>query len=253
MLSTIVKLSIITATYNSASSIKDTIESILIQDLDYLEYIIIDGNSKDATVSIIKQYEEKFKNKGWNFKWISEKDNGIYDAWNKGLALVSGNWISYIGSDDVYLENSLKLYYQTILANSNQDFVTAKAIIKSEGNTNRIFGSEFLWSEFRREMKILHAGGFLSKNYFDKYGIFDESYKITGDYELLLRAGSNLKVTFINDILVEMDGGGVSNTLVIESFKEARRAKLKNKSRSNTMAMCDFYFVLLKVYLKKLI
>lgn len=93
-------ISIITSTYNCTSTLNDTINSILNQSYINLEYIIIDGNSTDGTIDIIKSSEQKFQKKKIVFKWISEPDKGIYDAWNKGLDKVTGDWIVFIGGDD---------------------------------------------------------------------------------------------------------------------------------------------------------
>ena len=109
-------LSIITATYNSEKTLKATIESVLNQDISDFEYILVDGNSSDASVDIIESYSEKFKRKGVRYKWISEPDTGIYDAWNKGVKLATGDWIAFLGSDDFYLDGALKDY--SVILNS---------------------------------------------------------------------------------------------------------------------------------------
>jgi len=248
-----IRLTIITSSFNSEKTILATINSILIQDVNHLEYIIIDGGSADNTIGIVQDSASKFKAKGWDYKWISEKDSGIYNAWNKGLSMASGNWIAFIGSDDVYCAGALKQYQSEISNNLNFDFVSAKAKIKIDGILIREFGTNFSWNEFKREMKILHAGSFLNVKYIHDFGMFDESFKITGDYEMLLRKGKNLKVAFIDDFLVEMDGGGVSNTMVVKSFREARRAKVTSNARSLVLASFDYYFVLLKVGIKRIL
>ena len=109
--------SIITASYNSEKTISDTITSVLNLDFNDFEYIIVDGNSKDKTVDIIKSFISKFEAKGITYKFISEKDKGIYDAWNKGIALSEGQWISFLGSDDSYLPSALQLYFNEIEKN----------------------------------------------------------------------------------------------------------------------------------------
>ena len=98
------KISIITATYNSAKTLRDTIESVLNQTYDNIEYIIVDGGSKDDTLEIIKEYEPKFNGR---LKWISEKDNGIYDAMNKGIGLASGEVVGILNSDDLYVNRNV--------------------------------------------------------------------------------------------------------------------------------------------------
>jgi glycosyltransferase involved in cell wall biosynthesis len=245
-----IRLTIITSSYNSESSILATINSILNQDIEDIEYIIVDGGSTDKTLSIVENMSSKFIDKGWDFKWISEKDSGIYNAWNKGVMMATGDWVAFLGSDDVYCSGALKLYKAQIIKNIQFDFITAKAKIIVNGYIQREFGVNFYWSQFKREMKILHAGGFLNVNYIKTHGMFDESYRITGDYEMLLRKGERLKVAFIDDFLVEMDGGGVSNVMVKSSLKEAKRAKITTNARSYFLASIDYYFVLLKIKIK---
>ena len=103
------KFTIITATFNSEKTIDRTINSLLNQTILNFEYIVVDGKSSDNTVKILKSYEEKFKIRNIGYKWISEKDSGIYEAWNKGLMFAKGDWISFLGSDDYYVENALEM------------------------------------------------------------------------------------------------------------------------------------------------
>ncbi len=244
-------LTVITASFNSQETIGRTIESILSQDHRPLEYIIIDGASTDKTCEIIQGSEKRFEEKGILFKWISETDHGIYSAWNKGVKKASGEWISFLGSDDIYTEQSLDEYNKAINDLNSVDFITAKAKIKSKGKLLRDFGEPWRWSIFKKEMKILHAGGFLNKSYFQEYGLFEESYKITGYYELLLRKGANLKVGFIDKFLVEMEDGGISNSNISEAFREATHAKIHTAKRNKLLANLERNIVLTKILIKK--
>lgn len=251
-------LSIITATFNNEKTLEETINSILNQKYTDFEYIIVDGKSTDNTIAIIKQYEPIFKQKNISFKWISEIDTGIYNAWNKGLKIATGNWISFLGSDDVYLDNALNKYVKKIIEEKNADFVYSKVkLINNNKEVIYIVSDTWKWNQFKRYMKIAHVGAFHNRKYFDTYGIFDESYKISGDYELLLRAKSCLKTTFINEFTAEMKDGGVSNKNVFKAFKEVKKAKINTAGISTIVAFFDFYFSLFKYYLstfvKKLI
>lgn len=245
-------LSVITACFNSERTIEATLLSILSQGYRPLEYIIVDGNSTDQTCQLIEKYSTNFSAAGIAFKWISESDTGIYNAWNKGLKLASGTWISFLGSDDIYYENSIEKYAKVIEDNPNHDFVTAKAKIMENGVLQRIFGEKFNWNVFKREMKILHAGGFLNRKYIDEYGVFNEDYKITGDYEMLLRKGKNLKVHVIDEVLVEMDAGGLSNTHVNQALNEAKQSKINTAHRNPLLANLEMFIVKTKITLKSM-
>lgn len=219
-------LSIITATYNSEKTLDATIKSILGQNHTDFEYIIIDGKSEDDTLNIIKKYEPLFKEKNICYKWISEKDSGIYNAWNKGLKLVSGSWIAFLGSDDIYLDNALEKYANTILKNKNIDLIHSKVKILKGASFIRKINKKWSWNQFKKNMNIAHAGAFHNINYFKKHGIYNENYIIAGDYELLLRAKDKLEVIYIDEFTVIMQEGGISSKMFLKSFREAERAKL---------------------------
>lgn len=249
------KVTIITACFNSEKTIANTFDSILNQsgqDID-IEYIVVDGASTDSTLAIVSNYESKFIKEGIDLKWISGKDNGIYNAWNKGLKLASGEWISFLGSDDLYLKGALNEFKKEINQNPSADFITAKAKMVRDGNLIREFGEAWNWKTFQREMKILHAGGFLNKKYLDEFGSFDESYRITGDYELLLRKKQELNVVFVDLFLVEMGADGVSSEQVWPALKEAKRARIKTGGVNVIVGTLQLFFVYFKIKLKQLL
>lgn len=242
-------LTLITSTFNSEASLSLTFDSVLKQQISNLEYIVIDGASTDTTLAIIEAYKTKFEEANISFKWKSEKDNGIYQAWNRGLELATGDYVAFVGSDDQILDGALRTMLLAIESNLTADFYCAKAALYKEDLFQRNFGEAFSWSTFKKEMKILHAGSFINKNYFREFGKFDETYKIVGDYELLMRKGENLKVVFVDETLIKMDAGGVSSTHIVESLKEVKKAKIKNKIRSVWQATLDFYLIYVKIKL----
>lgn len=246
-------LSVITASYNSDKTIEKTIESLLNQNYSNFEYIIIDGGSNDKTLDIIKKYESIFKEKKINYTWLSEKDSGIYNAWNKGLKFSKGKWISFLGSDDVYLDSALKKYAEKISQNEDADFIHSKVKLINDDKIKFIVSDRWVWKNFKREMKIAHVGSFHNKKYFKKYGKYDEKYKIVGDYELLLRAQNQLKTFFFDDFTAEMKDGGVSNQNILAAFREVRKAKIQTAKISKPLAYFDFYFFIVKYYLSKVI
>ncbi|MGY0407895.1 MAG: glycosyltransferase family 2 protein [Polaribacter sp.] len=236
--------SIITVSFNSEKTIQNTIESVLNQTYTNIEYIIIDGLSIDSTVAIIKSYEKKFEEKKISFTWISEKDKGIYEAFNKGLRLSRGQWISFLGSDDCYTRNALNVYSTVILKTEKKVdlYYSNVAVINKKGEVIGAINGIWTWLKFRRFMTIAHVGAFHNKEYFSKYGFFNESYKIAGDYELLLRAKEQLKTVKIEERTAKMANGGVSNNQINLAFKETLNAK--NKSGGISLLLCNFdYFI----------
>ena len=241
-------ISIITATFNSEQTIVNTIESILGQTYSNIEYIIIDGNSKDDTVSIIQSFTEKFKAKKIGFKWTSETDNGIYDAFNKGIKLAKGNWISFLGSDDIYTQNAIELYVKNI-PKSAVDFLYSNIQIKGK----RINTGVWTWRKFKRRMNIAHVGAFHNKNYFKKYGMFDTSYIIAGDYEILLRAKDKLRAHKVHELTVIMGGDGVSNKHVRQVYKETTRAKIEMAEVPLIICYLDYSKWIFKYTIKRIV
>ncbi|MBC3845738.1 glycosyltransferase [Winogradskyella echinorum] len=241
------KLSVITATYNSEKTIRKTINSILNQTVNDIEYIIIDGKSNDSTVQIIKEYEQDFNKANISFKWISEKDSGIYDAWNKGLRLSTGEWVSFLGSDDWYVENAVEYYQKTILNTASKlDLVYSNVNLIRNNKVLKNINGTWKWKVFKKYMNIAHVGAFHNKIYFETYGYFNDSYKIAGDYELLLRAKKELKTMKIEFNSAFMTDGGVSNDNVILAFKETLRAKRDTANIPYIVCLYDFMIAWLK-------
>jgi len=245
-------ITIITATYNSEKTISDTLVSILNQTLDRFEYIIIDGDSTDNTVNIIKEFEPSFKKRNINFKWISEKDSGIYNAWNKGINLSTGNWIGFLGSDDKYYKNALANYKNAIANYKNLDYISSKVKLINNGKVVKTISGAWKWKTFKRYMNVAHAGSLHSRAYFNKYGLFNENFIIAGDYEILLRAKEKLNYFFLNKITVEMDANGISNNQVYLTLLETKKAKIKTIGANKYSSMIYFYWAIFKAKIKEL-
>ncbi|MFK8059279.1 MAG: glycosyltransferase family 2 protein [Polaribacter sp.] len=242
--------SVVTVSYNSAKTITKTIKSILNQSIKNFEYIIIDGKSTDNTVGIIKSFEDEFRQKGIKYTWVSEHDSGIYNAFNKGIKISSGNWISFLGSDDYYFDNALELYGKQI-----QNLNTHIDLIYSNVNVanRKIIKAQWSWKVFRKKMNIAHVGAFHNKGYFKKYGLYNETYKIAGDYELLLRAKQNLKTHWFNSETAFMSDDGISNNQIIKVYRETSKAKIETKSQSNLKTKLDYYTWVIKYRIKTLL
>jgi|LakMenEpi03Aug12_release.lakeMendotaPanAssembly.Ray.scaffolds.fasta_scaffold56504_3 glycosyltransferase involved in cell wall biosynthesis len=244
--------SIITASYNSQKTISKTIESLLNQDYTDFEYIIIDGDSKDETLKIIKSFEVKFREKNITYKYISERDNGVYDAWNKGLKLAQGEWISFIGSDDFYEYNALNLYYNSIRKNLNINFISSKInIINNKNLIIRTVGEKFNYDNIIRNMNIAQVGAFHKKELFSKIGYFVLEYKIVGDLEFYTRTKNIIIPEYFETVTANMLNEGLSS-LVFQAQNEAKKLKLKRKLLPKYLIYWNFYKSVTIGYLKKI-
>lgn len=210
--------SIIVATFNVADTLADTIDSVLAQGRTDVELIIVDGNSSDGTVELIRSYGDRV---AW---WISEPDNGIYNAWNKGLRAATGRYLSFVGADDVMLPGALNSYARLAAASPEAEFLSARVQYGDHQNA-RIIGRPWDWHKFRHYMTVAHVGSMHRRTLFDRIGAYDESFAITGDYELLLRAGANLKTAYMSEITMRMGVDGISSGRGAKVFDEAARAK----------------------------
>lgn len=213
------RVSVITATFNAAAVLPGCVESVAAQDYDEVEHVIIDGGSTDDTLSIIRHYKDDI---GY---WISEKDRGIYDAWNKGVAASSGEWIAFLGADDRYRRGAIAAYMQHAAEQPRLEYISSQVRwIPSPPEKEKIIGTPWSWPSFQREMRVAHVGSMHHRSLFERLGQYDLSYRITGDYELLLRAKENLCASFLPMITAEMQAAGASDSF--EALAEAKRAKI---------------------------
>lgn len=223
-------ITIIVAVYNGAETLKQCINSVTNQNYHSVELIIIDGNSTDKTIDIIKSNQSVI-----NF-WISEKDDGIYSAWNKGLVQAKGDWVVFLGADDYLFDNNVLKNVAEQIKNLPMDtFVAYGQVMLVNFENERIYAVGKPWAEirsrFKQTMCIPHQGVFHSRQLFEKYGYFDESFQIAGDYELLLRYLKVHEAFFMpNLIITSMRQGGASTHVsnVLQVFREYRKAQLKN-------------------------
>ncbi|WP_228853135.1 glycosyltransferase family 2 protein [Aegicerativicinus sediminis] len=241
-------LSVICASFNSGKTIEQTLNSILSQTDQNFEFIVIDNNSEDGTKEILKAYQTNFENSLIDYKWLSEADNGVYEAWNKGLRMAKGNWISFIGSDDCYNPEAIFSYSKKIrfLGEKKPDIIYSNVEVVDNENVRKIIEGEWKWSVFKRYMNIAHVGSFHNRTYFKQYGLFDESYKICGDYELLLRKKNRLNTLHIPIVLAQMGSQGLSNNRVFEVFKESWKAKKTTAGINDLLCFYDFCISLAK-------
>jgi len=223
-------ISIITVVYNCEEFLEETILSVINQTYDNVEYIIIDGASSDETVNIIKKYEDKID------YWVSEKDNGIYDAMNKGIDLASNEWINFMNAGDSLCNNNMiENLVNSHIFKDNKDIVTGYVrIIDSNG---KWLGYKHPYKKlencnFIKENCIAHQATFTHKNVFKKIGKFSLQYKIQGDYDFWLKAKRN-NIVFKHiekDIANFLDHGVSSDRNLYEiSLREKYNSLSKNQ------------------------
>ncbi len=246
--------SVITASFNSERTISKTIESLLNQTYTNFEYIIIDGNSKDATLDIIKSFESKFIEKNITYKFISEPDKGIYDAWNKGIKLAKGEWISFIGSDDYYLENALSLYSNEINKSSkNTNYISSRVIIiDNKGNSIKTIGKMFNWANLIKNMDIAQVGSFHKKDLFEHIGNFSTDYKIVGDLDFYIRSKNIIIPAFFNEVTAKMENNGVSNQ-INKALSEALKVRLFYKYENKPKIYLNHFITFMKCYINLIV
>lgn len=236
------QVSIIIAVFNAASTIKHCLDSVLAQQGTAYELIVIDGGSIDGTVEILRSYE------AGRFNWISESDEGVYDAWNKGISRAKGKWIMFLGSDDhLATVNTLSdLISFTSRLSGSYDFVTVRNMGVGGKRNSRLWGGPWKWSEFRRYMSICHVGALHNADFFRKYGLFDTQYKIAGDYEILLRAGNELKTIDFPENVAFCGENGISRTQIRKAFLEAIKIHLRHGCSSPSISICRYGYSYLK-------
>ena len=219
-----IKFSIITVSFNCAKTIKETIKSVLNQDYNNFEYIVIDGDSTDNTVSVLKQFEPLFKAKDITFKWISERDKGIYDAMNKGIRLASGTWLNFMNVGDTFA-NSDVLKTVDVLLTSNLALVYGTKIQET-----KIIEPHPLNILEKGIIMACHQAMFFNKAILKDDLRYDCRYKIYSDYDLVNRIYLKYKplIEYINLPIAIYQGGGISAKPSYQKRKDKYTILLKN-------------------------
>ncbi|MCK5664547.1 MAG: glycosyltransferase [Thiotrichaceae bacterium] len=227
-------VSVITVVLNGEQYLEETIQSVVNQTYNNVEYIIIDGGSDDGTLDIIRKYDDRV-----DF-WVSEKDDGIADAFNKGISLCAGDIIGIINADDWYELDAIK------------------KIVECKKHSAVFCGNVQYWDKYKKdylfltnifdlpkEMTVNHPAVFVSKNIYKAFGVFDSRYIYAMDYELLLRFyKKGVEFVAIDSVLSNMRLAGVSDINWAKSFREVRLAKIQHG---------EFFLVALGYNIKQLI
>lgn len=245
-------ITIIVAVFNGAKTLQQCIDSVAQQTYANKELIVIDGGSKDGSVDLLKENQEHIS------YWVSEPDRGIYNAWNKGLLEAKGDWIIFLGADDYLWESETldKLVVNLVKIPYEKKVVYGQVMLLSTDDEILHKVGE-PWQKIKRRfselMCIPHQGVLHHRSLFDIYGGFDESFKVAGDYEILLRYLKINDAVFLEDIVIAgMRQGGVSSNpkFTLLTLNEIRRAQI-----NIGIKMPGFFWVLAKfrVYVKSLL
>jgi len=237
-----IKISIITATLNSANNLETLINSVIPHISNKIEFIIIDGKSEDGTLDIIKKYSHYLS------YWESSSDSGIYEAFNKGIKLAKGEFISFVGSDDILLKNYSEVYLSSIFNHPECNFFSSKGILD-----NIEVGKNYSWKDFFNGMKVVHPGSLHKRNLFEINGFFNTSYKIASDYEFFVKCGRTIKNFFIDQPTVIIGPNGISNINQNLALEEVFQIKNNNQLNNIFVNIIDLHYAKLKIKIKKFI
>lgn len=239
------KISIITVCYNSQKTIEETIKSVITQNYQDIEYIIIDGLSSDNTIDIIKKYQTNY-----HIKLISERDKGIYDAMNKGVRMANGEWILFLNSDDYFYQTTV-LQDLNIFLNDQFDLVYGATEFRYKGFSQirnpREINQNYIW----KKMPFNHQSSLTRRSWLLKHP-FDTNYKLAADYEFLIYAYKH-KARFkkIDTIIASFASSGASNCFQKLATKEYEHI-IKKYQLNNFKTFILYRLLLLKPLFKRL-
>ncbi len=235
------RISIITATYNSASTIAETIQSVLSQTYEEIEYIVVDGLSKDTTIDIVRSYESRFQGR---MQWVSEKDCGMYDAMNKGIRMATGDVIGILNSDDFFTSDDIIARMATAFEDSAIDAVYGDIHFIRNGEPDkcvRYYSSKrFSPGWLRFGFMPAHPSFYARREVFERAGLYKIDYKIGSDYEMMVRLFCKHKIhaKYMPMDFVTMRLGGLSTRSVgsrLQLIKDDVRGCRENGIYTNAL------------------
>lgn len=240
------KISIITITYNSQDTLQKTIDSVYQQEYTDIEYIVVDGNSVDGTLDIIEANSAKITH------WVSEPDEGIYDAMNKGIKIATGDIIGMLNSDDTFHSDESLKKIAVMFEKHDPDCIYGNLnYINKIGEVTRKWRSKpFKQGMFEKSWTPAHPTFYCKKTMYEKFGVYKTDYDIAADVELMFRflEVNKIESYFIDEVLVDMLEGGVSNSGLASTFtiiEEMKRAFSENELKLPILKYT--YFKVLKM------
>lgn len=236
------KISIITVVFNGTETIEDCLKSVIKQTYPHIEHIIIDGGSTDGTLAIIEKNRDKV------LKIISESDNGIYDAMNKGIRLATGNIVAILNSDDMYADEFVVENVLQAMSDGKVDTCYGDLVYVDREDIKKVIrnwkGGEFNKLNFKKGWMPPHPTFFVKREIYEKYGLFNLGFPIAADYEIMLRFlyRYNVSTAYVPKVLVKMRTGGKSRPDVLR----IARNMLENYQawRANGLRVNPFTFIL---------
>jgi glycosyltransferase involved in cell wall biosynthesis len=242
------KVSIITISLNSSNTIRETIESVLCQTYANIEYIIIDGKSTDGTIDIIKNYESIFEGR---LKYISEPDNGLYDALNKGIKLSTGDIIGILNSDDYFIDSEVVVNIANAFETHKIDAVYGNLLFVKKYNTSMIVrkwvGSFYKNNSFKVGWHPAHPTFYVKREIYEIYGLYDTSLGVSADFELMLRFIEKYKIStyYLDRYFIKMRMGGESTGSIKKIIKG--NMNILKAFKKNEISVTPFCYLLLRL------
>ena len=242
------KITVATVCLNAEDTIRRTIDSVLDQDFDDFEYLIIDGKSKDSTINIIREYSVLFNEKSISYRYLSEKDNGLYDAMNKAASLAKGEWIIYMNSGDTLLDESVLSRVSSCFS-ENINILYGDILLCDGGKYK--FHKAGKIDTLNKCFPIMHQACFTRVDIMQKYK-FDTSYKISADYDFVLRLynDDNSCIKKVDFVMSTFMMGGLSTTSILAREKDYSFARKKNNVKEPGCAKLSVFFMIIKEYLR---
>jgi len=245
-------ISVITICFNAEAYIKQCLDSVIHQDFNDYEYIVIDGGSTDGTADIIKKYQEHLA------YWHSKVDRGLSHAFNQGLEHATGRWVIFLNSDDYFCNPTVLEKFSTILlANRDKDVLFGQIQMVSREQTPECLaapvGHPFDWGEFIKRDTIPHPSAFTNMSFVRRVGPFDESYRIAIDYEFYLRGGEKLKAVFYPELVSCMREGGVSRVHRRACLNECLGALKQHKSCSSLFIFVYGNYLRFRIFVRDML
>ena len=243
------RISIITVAYNSAATLEDTIQSVLSQTYPDIEYIVVDGGSTDGTTVLLQQYESRFQGR---LLWVSEKDNGIYDAMNKGIRMATGDVVGILNSDDYFTAPDVIARMVRAFADEAVDAVYGDIHFIRDGEPERCVryysSRRFSPGRLRFGFMPAHPSFYARRTVYERAGLYKTDYKIGSDYEMMVRlfCVHRIHAMYIPMDFVTMRTGGLSTSGVrskLQLIKDDVRACRENGIYTNVLFIATKFLI----------